>query len=117
MENLKTQHMEKENFVTLTGFVGTQPLVWEYGNNFKKTEFVLGSKLNKEENKASWHKIIAFGKYANLTIEQCEKGARIWLKGKVVNRKYVNKNGEEKSIREISVIALKKLDKLSLKNN
>lgn len=111
MENLNAQKMEKENFVTLTGFVGTQPQVREIGENFKKSEFVLGIRLKKDEsNKAVWHKIIAFGRYANLTVEQCEKGARIWLKGKVVNRTYTNKNGEQKKIREISIVSLKRLD-------
>ena len=60
--------------------------------------------INKEGEKVidtQWHRIVAWGKTAQLVEKICRKGNRIAIDGKLTNRSYEDEKGEKKYITEI----------------
>jgi single-strand DNA-binding protein len=50
---------------------------------------------------STWHKVVVFGKTAENIATVCFKGSEVFVYGKIVNRKWTDKNGQEKHSQEI----------------
>ena len=61
---------------------------------------------NFDEPKPVWHKVVVWGKQAELCKLYLKKGSEVFVKGQQVLRQYKNKNGEEKSFTEVQVDTL-----------
>lgn len=48
-----------------------------------------------------WHRVVAYGRLAEVINEYVQKGNRLWIEGHLRTRKYVGKDGIEKSVTEI----------------
>ena len=100
MRNLK-------NTVRLIGNVGMDPELKTLTNGNTVARFSLATSegyINKEGEKVidtQWHRIVAWGKTAQLVEKICKKGNRIAVDGKLTNRSYEDDNGDKKYITEI----------------
>jgi single-strand DNA-binding protein len=65
-----------------------------------------GEKVDKVE----WHRVVFFGKLAEICGEFLTKGSKACIQGKIRTRKWVDKNGEEKYTTEIHADDLLMLD-------
>ncbi len=97
------------NKVQLIGHVGQDPEIKNFENDRKKanlsvatTEVYRNEKGDKVEE-TQWHRVIAWGKTAEIIEKYVGKGKEIAVEGKLVHRNYDDKNGEKKYITEIVV--------------
>lgn len=95
------------NKAELIGYLGRDP---ELRYTAKGTAVVSFSVATTErfkggdgdvQERTTWHNIVAFDKIAEVVKEHLKKGARVYLAGTISNRKYTDKNGEEKFTSEI----------------
>ncbi|WP_246212472.1 single-stranded DNA-binding protein [Enterobacteriaceae endosymbiont of Donacia provostii] len=56
---------------------------------------------NKE--KTEWHRIVIFGKLAEISNEYLKKGSQVYIEGYLQTRKWQNQNGQDNYITEIIV--------------
>ena len=95
------------NTVRLIGNVGMDTELKTLTNGNTVARFSLATSegyINKEGEKiidTQWHRIVAWGKTAQLVEKICRKGNRIAIDGKLTNRSYEDDNGEKKYITEI----------------
>jgi len=100
MRNLK-------NTVRLIGNVGKDPELKTLTNGSIVARFSLATSngyTNKEGEKVTdtqWHRIIAWGKTAQLVEKICKKGNRIAVDGSLISRSYEDDKGVKKYITEI----------------
>ena len=55
---------------------------------------------NKQE-KTDWHKIVAWGKLAEIIGEWLKKGRRVYIEGRIETRSFEDKNGARRWITEV----------------
>jgi single-strand DNA-binding protein len=59
-----------------------------------------GQKVDKTE----WHRVVLFGKRAEIADKYCEKGTKVYIEGELTTHKYQDKNtGEDKYSTQIVV--------------
>lgn len=51
------------------------------------------SKLEKNAKKTEWHRLVAFGKMAEIIGKYCKTGIRLWVEGKLETSKYTDAQG------------------------
>jgi single-strand DNA-binding protein len=99
--------MNTTNRVQLTGNLGNNPEVKKFDNGSKVARFSLATTeeyVTRSGEKASntqWHFISAWGKMAERIENELQKGSFVSVEGRIVNRNYVDKNGQKKYITEI----------------
>lgn len=97
------------NKVQLIGHIGNDPEIinLESGRKGAKlslatTEIYKNDKGEKVEE-TQWHKIVAWGKAAEIIEKYVAKGKEIAVEGKLVHRSYDDKNGEKRYFTEVVV--------------
>lgn len=55
----------------------------------------------KKQEKTEWHRIVAWGKLAEICNEYLSKGRQVYLEGKLQTRSWDDKDGTKRSITEI----------------
>lgn len=63
----------------------------------------------KEETE--FHRVVSWGKLAEIVSSYVHKGSRIWVKGRLSTRKFIAKDGMEKTTTEIIMEDMILLDK------
>jgi single-strand DNA-binding protein len=97
------------NHITLIGNIGKNTQITNFENGKKVARFNLAINKQYRSNSGSvkseveWHNIFAWGNMANFIEEYAEKGKRVAVHGKLVNRNYLDKNGNKKQITEIEL--------------
>lgn len=97
------------NKVQLIGNVGNDPEVKTFGEGKKVAHFNIATnevyKNDKGEKieETQWHRIVAWGKTAEVIEKFVTKGKEIALEGKITYRTYDDKDGEKRYITEIVV--------------
>lgn len=96
-----------QNSVQLIGHLGDAPEEVKLDSNKKLANFSLATNLrfkNKEgetvEN-TQWHRIVAWGKLAEICIEHLKKGSHVACRGRLVYRDYETKSGEKRHVAEV----------------
>ena len=95
------------NSVQLIGNLGRDVEVFTFDSGNKKATFTMATSeyyTNKEGEKAQdtqWHNIVAWGKTADLMSALLEKGNKVLVKGKIVNRSYEDKEGNKRFVSEV----------------
>src|SRR5690554_513441 len=104
------------NKVQLIGNLGAAPEVktTESGKtmatlSIATTDRYKDSNGEKQEN-TQWHRVVAWGKTAEIAEKYLKKGSRIAIEGRLNNRSYDDKNGEKKYIPEVVATELLMLD-------
>jgi single-strand DNA-binding protein len=99
--------MSGVNKVILIGNLGRDPEVRTIENGAKVANFSLAtteSYRNKDGNRVEqteWHRIVLWRGLAEIAEKYLRKGNSIYVEGKIVTRKYTDKDGVERTITEI----------------
>jgi single-strand DNA-binding protein len=101
--------MNTTNRVQLTGNLGNNPEIKNFDNGNKVARFSLATKeeyvtrSGEKTSNTQWHFISGWGKIAERIENELQKGSFVSIEGRIVNRNYVDKNGQKKYITEIVV--------------
>ena len=97
------------NKVQLIGNMGQKPDVMTTESGRKRAQFSVAtheSYRNAEGEKVTetqWHRVVAWGKVAEIAERYLDKGREVVIEGKLVNRSYNDKTGNKKYITEVFV--------------
>ena len=98
------------NKVILVGNLGQDPEVRYTPNGNAVANITLAtSDSYKDKNtgqqidKTEWHRVVFFGKVAEVVGDYCRKGAQIYIEGKLQTRKWQDQQGQDKYTTEIVV--------------
>ncbi|TVR81233.1 MAG: single-stranded DNA-binding protein [Saprospirales bacterium] len=95
------------NQVQLIGHLGADPeiITFDNGNNLCKIDIAVNEyfkdKSGEVQKKTQWHKVIAWGKTAELMNRLLKKGSKVAVSGKIVNRSYEDKNGDTRYLTQV----------------
>ncbi|MDM1404365.1 single-stranded DNA-binding protein [Myroides marinus] len=101
-----------KNKVQLIGRVGQDPVVKVYESNKKRATFSLAindvyyNDAGERVEFCDWHNIIVWGKLAEIVDKFVNKGKEIAVEGKLVNRSFEDKDGNQRYVTEIAVSEL-----------
>ncbi|ACL30334.1 single-stranded DNA-binding protein [Buchnera aphidicola str. APS (Acyrthosiphon pisum)] len=98
------------NKVILIGHLGQDPEVRYMPNGNAVVNMTLATSENwKDKNtgenkeKTEWHRIVLFGKLAEIAGEYLRKGSQVYIEGSLQTRKWQDQNGLERYTTEIIV--------------
>ncbi len=106
-----------KNKVQLIGNLGNAPEVRNTETGKKLVRFSVATNEQYKNAKGErvtetqWHNLIAWGKVADIAEKFLTKGTEVAIEGKLVNRNYMDKEGNKKYITEIKVTELLMLGK------
>jgi single-strand DNA-binding protein len=96
-----------KNRVQLIGHVGNDPEIKNLDGGKKVANFTIATNDSYKNDKGEkveqteWHKVVAWGKTAEIIEKFVIKGKEVGLDGKLTHRSYEDKNGEKRYITEI----------------
>lgn len=99
--------MASLNKAQLIGNVGQAPDVRSTQNGQQVASFSIATserwkdKSGTLQEKTEWHRIVVWGKLSDIVARYVTKGAKIYVEGQIVSRKYEDKQGNERLMFEI----------------
>lgn len=96
-----------KNTVQLIGNVGNDPEIKNLEGGKKVANITMATnEVYYKENgdkveQTEWHKVVAWGKTADIIEKYVTKGLQIGVEGKLTHRSYDDKNGEKRYITEV----------------
>ena len=99
--------MSSVNKVYLLGNLGHSPKLSYTPGNMAVCQISLATSKRyrldngEEREDTQWHRVVAYGRLAEVINEYVQKGNRLWVEGHLRTRKYIGKDGIEKSVTEI----------------
>lgn len=96
-----------KNTVQLIGHVGNDPEIKTFDGGKKVANITIATnEVYYKENgdkveQTEWHKVVAWGKTAEIIEKYVTKGKEIGIEGKLTHRSYDDKNGEKRYITEV----------------
>lgn len=106
------------NSVRLIGHLGDSPKVRKLDSgktvaNFSiATNEIYRDQKGEKQSETTWHRLVAWGKQAEIIESYVKKGSEIAIEGKLTNRSWDDKNGEKQYMTEILVNEVLLLDKM-----
>jgi len=97
------------NTVQLIGNVGNDPEIKTFDGGRKLANLTIATNDSYKNDKGEkveqteWHKVVAWGKTAEIIEKYATKGLQIAVEGKLTHRSYDDKNGEKRYITEVVV--------------
>lgn len=97
------------NRVQLIGNVGNDPEVKTFDGGKKVANLTIATNESYRNDKGEkveqteWHRVVAWGKTAEIIEKYVMKGKEIAIDGKLTHRSYDDKNGEKRYISEVVV--------------
>ncbi len=98
-----------KNKVQLIGNVGNDPEIKNLEGGKKVANLTIATNDSYKNDKGEkveqteWHRVVAWGKTAEIIEKYVTKGKEIALEGKLTHRSYDDKNGEKRYITEVLV--------------
>jgi single-strand DNA-binding protein len=98
-----------KNKVQLIGNLGGKPEIKEMESGKKLATFNVATNESYRNAKGEkvtetqWHRVVAWGKVAEIAEKYLDKGKEVALEGKLINRSYNDKDGNKRYITEIQV--------------
>jgi single-strand DNA-binding protein len=98
------------NKVILIGNVGSNPEIISFNNGNKLASFSLATshswidnKTKEKKTNTEWHKIVIYveGLINIITKLQVSKGTKLYIEGKLTNKKWVDKNNQPRTTSEV----------------
>jgi single-strand DNA-binding protein len=99
--------MKTTNKVELNGFIGNTPEMKTLKNGSKVVNLTLATDetyKNKDGEwvkNTTWHRVTMWNKAAEKAAEILKKGTRVALTGRIVNREYLDKDGNKRTFFEV----------------
>ena len=97
------------NKVQLIGNLGMNPEIktLEGGKKLAKMSIATNESYKNAAGETvketQWHNLIAWGKTADIIEKYLSKGSEVAVEGKLINRNYIDKEGQKRYITEIQV--------------
>jgi single-strand DNA-binding protein len=97
------------NKVQLIGRAGNDPEIKSFDNGKKIANINLATndhytnQKGEKVEETQWHRVVAWGKTADLIEKYVTKGKEIAIEGKLSTRSYDDKNGDKKFVTEVVV--------------
>ena len=97
------------NHVTLIGDIASPAKITCFDNGNKVARFNLSTEKNfrandgKMKSTKEWHRLFAWGNMAEFIETYGEKGKKIAIHGKLVQRTYTNPEGQQRNITEVEI--------------
>lgn len=107
------------NSVRLLGHLGEDPKVRKLDSGKTVANFTIATNEiyrdhnGEKQSETTWHRLVAWGKQAEIAEKYLKKGSEISIEGKLTNRSYEDKNGGKQYITEVVVNQMLMLDKAS----
>lgn len=99
--------MSSLNKVTLIGRLGRDPEI-RYTNDNKPianinlaTSESWKDQSGQKQEKTEWHRVVVFGKLAEIVEKYVKKGDQIYIEGKLQTRKWQDQSGQDKYTTEV----------------
>ncbi len=86
------------NRVSLIGNLGTDPNLYESANGTPVCNFSLATNESvpagdgQYEEKTEWHRIVAFGKLAEIACNHLKKGRQVFIEGRLHTAKWIDRD-------------------------
>jgi single-strand DNA-binding protein len=99
--------MASVNKVILVGNVGRDPEIRYMPSGDAMANLSLATtdtwkdKNGEKQEKTEWHRVVIFGKTAEIAGQYVKKGSQIYIEGRLQTRKWTDKEGQEKYSTEI----------------
>lgn len=95
--------MASLNKVQLIGNLGRDPEQRFLGSGDAVTNIAVATSYKPKDKEAvtEWHRVVFFGRLAEIVAEYCRKGSSIYVEGRLQTRKYTDKDGIERYATEI----------------
>lgn len=98
------------NKVILIGYLGQEPETRYMPNGGVITNIAIATseswkdkKTNEFKEKTEWHRVVLFGKLAEIASEYLHKGSQVYIEGSLKTRTWKDSNGQDRYITEIVV--------------
>jgi single-strand DNA-binding protein len=101
--------MTLRNHITLIGNIGTQAEITNFDNGNKVARFSIATDKTYRANNGKiksdteWHRVFAWGNMAQFIEHYAEKGKKVAIHGRLVNRTYLNQEGVKRSVTEVEL--------------
>lgn len=69
------------------------------------------SKTGEKQERTEWHRVVAFGRLAEIFGQYLHQGSRVYVAGKLATRKYAGQDGQDRYITEIRASEMRMLDR------
>lgn len=95
------------NQVQLIGNLGNDPEIFQFESGKKKASISIATNesfVNADKEKVTntqWHKVVFFGKTADIVEKYLQKGKEVAITGKLTYRDYEDKSGNKRYVTEI----------------
>ncbi len=100
--------MSGVNKVTILGNVGKDPETRFLPNGGAVTNLTIATsetwkdkQTGEQKEKTEWHRVVMFGKLAEIAGEYVKKGSKLYLEGQLQTRKWTNQQGQDQYTTEI----------------
>ncbi len=98
--------MNLRNRVQLIGNVGTTPFIKSFESGKKMASFIMATDDVKKVNgkfvkRTDWHKVITWGKNAEITEANIFKGSEVVINGVLINKTFTDRDGITRKVSEI----------------
>ena len=110
------------NKVILLGNLGDEPSFRQTNNGTSVANISLCTsdyytdQTGKKIEQSEWHRLVFWGKLAEIAHQFLHKGAKIYVEGKIQTREYTDKQNVKRSITEIVISEMQMLDSKNANN-
>ncbi len=108
--------MKGINKVILLGNLGKDPEVRQTQTGSMVTNITIATnetwkdKDGKQQEQTEWHKVVFFGRLAEVVAQYLKKGAKVYVEGKINTKKWKDKNGNDQYTTQITASEMQMLD-------
>src|SRR5580765_3716661 len=98
-----------KNKVQLIGNLGNNPEIRTTEGGKKMARFSIAtnetyrSAKGDKVTETQWHNLVAWGKVADIAEQYLSKGSEVAIEGKLINRNYLDKEGNKRYMTEVQV--------------
>src|SRR4030042_6539752 len=104
------------NKVILVGRLGADPQLKYTSSGRANVSFNIATNAvwkdqeGKQQERTDWHRIVAWGKLAEIMGEYLKKGHRVYLEGRLQTRSWADSNGVKKWTTEVTATDMEMLE-------
>jgi single-strand DNA-binding protein len=101
------------NQAILIGNLGNDPILKDTNGGASIANFSLATsekQKDKDKERTEWHRVVAFGRLAELAAKHLRKGSKCLVVGRIQSRTWEDKKGIKQSTTEIVAFTIKFLD-------
>ena len=104
------------NKVIIVGRLGQDPEVRHMPNGKAVANFTVATSDNRtdqqgqKQERTEWHRVVIYGKFAEIAGQYLHKGSKVYLEGKLQTREWQDQQGQKRYMTEIICHEMQMLD-------